>query len=61
MLMTIDALEGNCNLTDAVAQSSGDETNAVRPVWSKPTLNELDIASVTMAGGPGITDAGVLS
>lgn len=59
MTMNVPEVDGGPN--DVVGQSAEQENHAVRRAWSKPTLNEVDIASVTMAGGPGISDAGVLS
>ncbi|WP_152414727.1 hypothetical protein [Blastomonas sp. AAP53] len=59
--MSIDALEGKGGSTDGVVQSADDKINAARRTWSKPALDEVDIASVTMAGGPGTTDSTILS
>jgi hypothetical protein len=59
--MNIDARESNGGSIDTVGQSADDETNVARRAWSKPTLNEVDIASVTMAGGPGVSDGGIFS
>ena len=32
-----------------------------RPTWSRPELAEVDIASVTLAMGPGVVDGGFFS
>ncbi|PXW77785.1 hypothetical protein C7451_104281 [Blastomonas natatoria] len=59
--MTMNAPEVDGGANDVVAQSAEQENHAARRAWSKPTLNEVDIASVTMAGGPGVSDSGILS
>ncbi|WP_152414726.1 hypothetical protein [Blastomonas sp. AAP53] len=60
--MSIDALEANCGSTDGVVQSADDKINSARRTWSKPTLDEVDIVSITMSAAPtDFVDGGFLS
>lgn len=48
-------------MTDRDTIASEANQNDARAPWSDPTCTEYAVEELTQAGGPGITDAGILS
>ena len=59
--MTNETLDTTAMAAEIVALSADAGSCGRRPTWTSPEFAEIDIASVTLAGGPGVTDAGILS
>lgn len=59
--MTNETLDKTAMAAEMVALSADAGSRGPRPTWTNPEFAEIDIASVTLAGGPGVADSGILS
>jgi hypothetical protein len=49
------------NPTDDTVHVTPAVSGSQRPVWTAPTVTVVDLAEVTRAGGPGVSDGGIFS